>query len=115
MILLSACPDGAGPLMYETLSERPDPEQAIDWIAEGKASTTGGPMASRLRRLLSTKSLMVVTEGLSKEQLADMEMEDAASVEDAIAQVSQRYPQAQVIVLPIGGSTFPFVEARGQR
>ena len=112
VILLSACPDGAGPLMYETLSERPDPEQVIDWIAEGKASTTGGPMASRLRRLLSTKSLMVVTEGLSKEQLADMEMEYAASVEDAIAQVSQRYPQAQVIVLPIGGSTFPFVEAR---
>jgi nickel-dependent lactate racemase len=110
VILLSACPDGAGPLMYETLAERPDPEQVVDWIAEGKASTTGGPMASRLRRLLATKSLMVVTEGLTPKQLADMEMEHATSIEDAIAQVSQRQPSADVIVLPIGGSTFPYVE-----
>jgi nickel-dependent lactate racemase len=110
VILLSACPDGAGPLMYETLSEKPESEEVVHWIAEGKASTTGGPMASRLRRLLSTKSLMVVTEGLTKQQLADMEMEHATSVEDALAQVAQKYPKAEVIVLPIGGSTFPFVE-----
>lgn len=110
VILLSACPDGAGPLMYETLSEKPESEEVVHWIAEGKASTTGGPMASRLRRLLSTKSLMVVTEGLTKQQLADMEMEHASSVEDALAQVAQKYPKAEVIVLPIGGSTFPFVE-----
>ncbi len=110
VILLSACPDGAGPLMYETLADRPDPEQVIDWIAEGKASTTGGPMASRLRRLLSTKSLMVVTEGLTAQELEDMEIEHATSIEDAIAQVSQRHPTAEVVVVPIGGSTFPFVE-----
>jgi nickel-dependent lactate racemase len=110
VVLLSACPDGAGPLMYETLAEKPDSERVIDWIAEGKASTTGGPMASRLRRLLTTKNLMVVTDGLTAQQLADMEMEHATSIEDAIAQVSQRHPAADVIVLPIGGSTFPFVE-----
>jgi nickel-dependent lactate racemase len=110
VILLSSCPDGAGPLMYETLAERPDSEQVIDWIAEGKASTTGGPMASRLRRLLTQKHLMVVTEGLTAQQLADMEMEHAASVQEAVAQVSKRHPKADVIVLPIGGSTFPFLE-----
>lgn len=110
VILLSSCPDGAGPLMYETLAERPGSEQVIDWMAEGKASTTGGPMACRLRRLLTTKSLMVVTEGLTAQQLADMEMEHASSIEDAIAQVSQRHPAADVIVLPVGGSTFPFLE-----
>lgn len=110
VILLSACPDGAGPLLYETLAERPGPDEVVDWIAEGKASTTGGPMASRLRRLLAAKSLMVVTEGLTPKQLADMEMGHATSIEDAIAQVSQRQPKAEVIVLPIGGSTFPYVE-----
>jgi nickel-dependent lactate racemase len=110
VILLSACPDGAGPLMYETLAERPDSEQVIDWIAKGKASTTGGPMASRLRRLLTTKNLMVVTGGLTAQQLADMDMEHATSIQDAIEQVSQRHPRADVIVLPVGGSTFPFVE-----
>ena len=110
VVLLSACPDGAGPLMYETLSERPDADEVVDWIATGKANTTGGPMASRLRRLLSTKALVVVTEGLTKQQLADMEMGHAASVEDALAELSKEYAKADVIVLPIGGSTFPFVE-----
>jgi nickel-dependent lactate racemase len=110
VVLLSACPDGPGPLMYETLSERPDPDEVIDWIAEGKANTTGGPMASRLRRLLATKALLVVTDGITKQHLQDMEMGHAASVEDALAQLSKTYPTADVIVLPIGGSTFPFVE-----
>lgn len=110
VILLSACPDGPGPLMYETLSQKPGPEEVVDWIAEGKASTTGGPMASRLRRLLSTKSLLIVTEGLTKEQLADMEIGHATSNEDALTQVAQRYSSAEVIVLPVGGSTFPFVK-----
>lgn len=110
VILLSACPDGPGPLMYETLSQKPGPEEVVDWIAEGKASTTGGPMASRLRRLLSTKSLMIVTEGLTKEQLADMEIGHATTTEDALTQVAQRYSSAEVIVLPVGGSTFPFVK-----
>jgi nickel-dependent lactate racemase len=110
VILLSACPDGAGPMMYETLSQKPDSEEVIRWIGEGKASTTGGPMASRLRRMLSTKSLIVVTEGLTKQQLADMEIKHANSVQEAVAQVAQKYPKAEVIVLPVGGSTFPYVE-----
>lgn len=109
IILLSACSDGAGPMMYETLSEKPEPEQVIDWIAEGKASTTGGPMASRLRNLLKTKTLIVVTDGLTVQQLQDMEMEHASSVEEAIRRVSARYKKPDVIVLPVGGSTFPYV------
>jgi nickel-dependent lactate racemase len=110
IVLISACPDGAGPMMYETLSEKPKSEQVIDWIAEGKASTTGGPMASRLRRLLKAKTLLVVTDGLTAQQLQDMDMEHAASVEEAISQVSARYESPDVIVLPVGSSTFPYVE-----
>jgi len=110
IVLISACADGAGPLMYETLSEKPQSEQVIDWIAEGKASTTGGPMASRLRRLLETKTLIVVTDGLTAQQLQDMDMEHAVSVEEAIRRVSGRYKGPDVIVLPVGSSTFPYVE-----
>ncbi len=110
IILLSSCPDGAGPLMYETLKERPESEQIIQWMGEGKASTTGGPMATRLRALLKTKKLLVVTEGLTEQQLHDMELEYAPSVEAAIEWAVSRYPQADVVVLPIGGSTFPYVE-----
>jgi nickel-dependent lactate racemase len=110
IVLITACSDGAGPMMYETLSEKPEPEQVIDWIAEGKASPTGGPMASRLRNLLQTKTLMVVTDGLTAEQLHDMDMEHAASVEEAVRRVSGKYKRPDVIVLPVGGSTFPYVE-----
>jgi nickel-dependent lactate racemase len=110
IVLISACADGAGPMMYETLSEKPEPEQVIDWIAEGKASPTGGPMASRLRNLLQTKTLMVVTDGLTAEQLQDMDMEHATSVEEAIRRISAKYKGPNVIVLPVGGSTFPYVK-----
>jgi nickel-dependent lactate racemase len=113
IVLISACADGAGPLMYKTLSEKPQSERVIDWIAEGKASTTGGPMASRLRRLLETKTLIVVTDGLTAQQLQDMDMEHAASVEGAIRRVSAKYKGPDVIVLPVGSSTFPYVEKEG--
>ena len=110
IVLISACLDGAGPLMYETLSEKPQSEQVIDWIAECQASTTGGPMASRLRRLLEAKTLIVVTDGLTAQQLQDMDMEHAASVGEAISQVCAQYKRPDVIVLPVGSSTFPYVE-----
>lgn len=110
IILLSSCPDGAGPLLYETLKERPESEQIIQWMGEGKASTTGGPMATRLRALLKTKNLLVVTEGLTEQQLHDMELEYAPAVEAAIEWAVKRYPQADVVVLPIGGSTFPYMK-----
>jgi len=109
IILLSACYDGAGPLFYETLRERPEPETVLQWIAEGKASTTGGPMASRMRRLLKTKQLIVVTDGIPKEQLLEMEIGHASSVEEAIAQAYERHKEAEVVVVPVGGSTFPYL------
>jgi hypothetical protein len=97
--------------MYETLSERPEPEQVIDWIAAGKASPTGGPMASRLRALLKAKTLIVVTDGqLTSAQLQEMEMEHASSVEEAIDRTRGRYTAPGVIVLPVGSSTFPYIE-----
>ena len=111
IILISACLDGAGPMMYETLSERPEPEQVIDWIAAGKASPTGGPMASRLRGLLKAKTLIIVTDGqLTPAQLQEMEMEHASSVEEAIDRTRGRYAAPGVIVLPVGSSTFPYLE-----
>jgi len=110
ILLLSACNDGAGPLMYETLSQRPAPDQVVDWIAQGKASTTGGPMASRLRKLLQTKKLLLVTEGLTPQQLADMEMDWAPSIGEALEVLGKAYPSADTLVLPVGGASFPYLQ-----
>jgi len=113
IVLVSACSDGPGPLMYETLSQRPSARKVIEWIAEGKANTTGGPMASRLRALVESKRLVVVTEGLSPQQLADMEFSYATSVEDAVAKLAAGNGHMDAIVLPVGGSTFPYLAAVG--
>ena len=109
IVLVSSCPSGAGPLMYETLSKRPSPTEVIHWIAEGKANPTGGPMASRLRNLVQSKQLVVVTEGLTPQQLEDMEFGYAPTVPDAIEALSRNNGHRDVIVLPVGGSTFPYV------
>jgi nickel-dependent lactate racemase len=109
IVLVSACDSGAGPLMYETLSQRPAPETVIDWIASGKANTTGGPMASRMRKLVQTKRLVVVTDGLTRQQLSDMEFGHAASLDAALDELSAARPHQDAIVLPVGGSTFPYL------
>ena len=97
-------------MYYETLKERPAPEQVIQWIEEGRASPTGGPMASRIRGMLQTKKLMVVTDGLGAGELADMEMDWAANMEEAIAKVAAHHPKADVTILPVGGASFPYLE-----
>ena len=109
IVLVSACPSGAGPLMYETLSERPGPDEVVDWIATGKSNPTGGPMASRLRSLVQAKQLVIVTSGLTQSQLTEMEFGYAASVEDALGELSRSNGSRDVVVLPIGGSTYPYL------
>lgn len=111
IVLVSACSDGAGPLMYETLSQRPGAQEVIDWIAQGKANTTGGPMASRLRALVESKRLVVVTEGLTQQQLADMEFGYAPSAIEAVAELAAGNGRMDAIVLPVGGSTFPYLKS----
>jgi len=109
IVLVSACTDGPGPLVYETLGTRPSAEEVIEWIACGKANTTGGPMASRLRALVATKRLVVVSDGLTEQQLADMEFGSAPSVAQAIADLASSNGHRDAIVLPVGGSTFPYL------
>ncbi|UCD72629.1 MAG: nickel-dependent lactate racemase [Candidatus Bathyarchaeota archaeon] len=109
IILSSACYDGPGPMFYETLCQKPDPGEVIRWIGEGKASPTGGPMASRLRSLLKNKRLVVVTQGIAEEKIRDMEMVPARDLSEAIEEESRRRKQADVAVLPIGGASFPYI------
>ncbi len=109
IILSSACFDGPGPMFYETLSQKPDPDQVISWIGEGKASPTGGPMASRLRTLLKSKRLIVATGGVPQDKIEDMEMVHARDIPEAIKKESETRDRAEVVVLPVGGASFPYI------
>jgi nickel-dependent lactate racemase len=110
IIVLSGCYDGAGPMLYETLSQSPEPDTIVQWIHEGKASPTGGPMAAKFRRILKTKRMLLVTDGLPGAKIRDMEMDYAPSIGEALHKASKVYPKAEAIVLPVGGSTFPYIQ-----
>jgi nickel-dependent lactate racemase len=110
IVLISACSDGPGPLIYETLSQHPSEQQVIDWIDCGEANTSSGPMAARLRALVASKRLVVVTDGLSQQQLADMEFDYAPSVEQALTDLAKGNGHRDAIVLPVGGGTFAYLE-----
>jgi nickel-dependent lactate racemase len=109
IVLVSACSDGPGPMVYETLSQRPTSDQVIEWIDCGEANTSSGPMAARLRSLVASKRLLVVTDGLSEQQLADMEFDHAPTIEQAIAGLAAGNGHRDAIVLPVGGSTFAYL------
>jgi hypothetical protein len=66
-------------------------------------------MASRLRNLVQSKGLVIVTKGLMPEELADMEFGYVPSVDDALKGLVGDNGRRDVIVLPVGGSTFPYL------
>jgi hypothetical protein len=68
-------------------------------------------MAARLRALVASKRLVVVTDGLSQKQLADTEFDYAPSVKRALADLSAGNGHRDAIVLPVGGGTFAYLEA----
>jgi lactate racemase len=109
IVLVSELLDGPGPLMYETLSQRPTAKEVIEWIGCGKANTTGGPMASRMRALVASKRLIVVSEGIDEQRLADMDFGWAPSVDKALADLAASNGHRDTIVLPVGGTTFPYL------
>ena len=109
IILVSACYDGAGHGFYETLRERPEPEEVIDWMATGKAQPSGGPVANRVRGILKTKTVAVVTNGVSHDKLEEMEMTPFSTLEAALKEISRSRKTAEVMVLPAGSSINPML------
>jgi hypothetical protein len=94
-------------MLAETLEARPEPEEVVRWIAEGKAAPSGGPVASRMRRILKTKRVVVVTDGISEAKLESMGMTYSPTIEAAIKRISQTQMRADTIILPAGSSANP--------
>lgn len=109
ILLVSACSDGPGHGFYETLRERPEPDDVIEWMAAGKAQPSGGPVATRVRGILKTKTVAVVTDGVSSEQLKEMEMTPFSTVQDALSELVRSRKTAEVMIFPAGSSINPIV------
>jgi nickel-dependent lactate racemase len=56
-------------------------------------------------------NIVHVTEGLSPEQVKMMKFSYAAGIQDAIQQVSEKIPQADVAIFPSGGNIIPEVRS----
>ena len=107
ILLVSGCYDGPGYGFYETLRERPEPEEVIDWMAEGKAQPSGGPVANRVRAILKTKTVAVVTDGVSHDKLEEMEMTPFSTLQTALDEISRSRKNAEVLIFPAGASINP--------
>ena len=109
IILVSACYDGTGHGLYETLREKPEPEEVIDWIAHGKSLPSGGPVASRTRAILKKKQVVVVTDGIASQKIEDIGMIPYTTLAEAINDLATLYKTADVIILPSGSSVNPLI------
>lgn len=109
ILLVSGCYDGPGYGFYETLRERPEPEEVIDWMAEGKAQPSGGPVANRVRAILKTKTVAVVTDGVSHDKLEEMEMTPFSTLKTALDEISRSRKSAEVLIFPVGASINPML------
>ena len=109
IILVSACYDGTGHGLYETLREKPEPEEVIDWIAHGKSLPSGGPVASRTRAILKKKHVAVVTDGVTSQKIEDIGMLPYTTLSEAITDLATSHKTADVIILPSGSSVNPLI------
>ncbi len=109
IILVSACYDGTGHGLYETLREKPEPEEVIDWIAHGKSLPSGGPVASRTRAILKKKQVAVVTDGVTSQKIEDIGMIPYTTLSEAITDLATSHKTADVIILPSGSSVNPLI------
>jgi len=102
IITMSACYNGVGWGGIDVLLERRlEPEEIISMVERKEQLPTGGPMVCRIRSILKTKKIVVVTDGIAKEKINAMNLDYVESLEKAIEEVNERYPQADVIVMPV--------------
>ncbi len=109
ILLASMCRDGTGPGFYEALREKVEPSQIYQWIFEGKATPTGGPIAARVKQLLKDKKVVVVTDRIPPEKLDEMGMMYSPTLDQAISRISSWSKQADVLAFPAGSSSNPIV------
>ena len=86
-----------------------EPSQIYQWIFEGKATPTGGPIAARVKQLLKDKKVVVVTDMIPPEKLDEMGMMYSPSLDQAISRITSWAKQAQVLAFPAGSSSNPIV------
>lgn len=61
------------------------------------------------KEMAETFDVVHVTEGLSPEQVTMMKFSYSPNVQDAIDQISKKFPQANVVIFPSGGNVIPDV------
>jgi lactate racemase len=109
ILIATSCSSGPGPGFDELMKKRASSKTLFQWIGEGKASPTGGPVGAHVRGIMEAgKRIVVVTDNISKSDLEEMEFEFAPTLADAVTAIASTVKNAEVIVLPAGSSINPY-------
>jgi nickel-dependent lactate racemase len=109
ILVATACTSGPGPGFDELMKKRISMKTLFQWIGEGKASPTGGPVGAHVRGILEAgKKIVLVTDNISQQDVEDMEFVYAPSLAAGVKGIAATMKEAEVIVLPAGSSINPY-------
>jgi nickel-dependent lactate racemase len=109
ILVASECSTGPGPGFDGLMKQRAASKTIFEWIGQGKASPTGGPVGAHVRAILeANKKIVVVTDNIPPQDLTEMELGYAPSIAEGIKAIAGKVKQAEVIVLPAGSSINPY-------
>jgi lactate racemase len=109
ILVATACASGPGPGFDELMKKRASMKTLFQWIGEGKASPTGGPVGAHVRGIMEAgKKIIVVTDNISQQDIEDMEFVYASSLAEGVKAIAATVKEAEVIILPAGSSINPY-------
>jgi nickel-dependent lactate racemase len=107
ILVASEARNGAGPGFDALLKQKVEPDLIYQWIDEGKVLPTGGPIGAHMKAILAGKKVTVVTDKITPNDLAEMGIGYAPSLQAGVDEIARRVKAAEVIVLPAGSSINP--------
>jgi nickel-dependent lactate racemase len=112
IILTAQCPEGIGHrAFYELLANAESPQALLEKMSSPDFFEEDQYAAQVWAQVLTMANVIVVTEGVSKEELSRLHVESAASVEEALQRAREKISsQLEILVMPDAAYTIPVLE-----
>lgn len=120
-IIAAHCPEGLGPeiirrLYLESFGRPwPSPEQYLQEMMEGRYDyeKADAPAIYKLLQAEEKSHMILVTKGIEAKDADKMRLDWTRNINEAIKKALKRNgPDAKVVVLPLGGMSYPFLADR---
>ena len=109
VILCAECVEGIGSKLFtETMDLGTNPQEVLEEFAK-LPFRVGAHKAFLWAQSLAKAEVVIVSDGISEEEAAILQVKKAKDLEQALAMVDQRKKQGLVYVMPKSGSTIPML------